>query len=71
MRVPTPALKSATEGFKPVTIGTNTVAPNIAIKCCMAKSHFLKLAMLKLKAELFFYYIIYHDILLSSLTGLI
>ena len=39
-KVPTPAQNIATDGSKPVSSGTNTVAPNIASKCWIDKMIF-------------------------------
>ena len=41
INVPIPAENNATDGSNPVNIGTNTVAPNIAIRCCIARITFI------------------------------
>lgn len=52
IKVPKPAQKIATDVSKPVKIGTKTVAPNIAIRCCKAKITLEKLAISSLAITL-------------------
>jgi hypothetical protein len=40
-RVPSPAVKRATEGLRPVRRGTRTVAPNMATVCCRPRRRYL------------------------------